>query len=768
MRKNLVFMLTVLVAVVLFVPMALKAQDQMVVVTADGDLQVYPIADMSNFSYDAATDSYSLISAERTLTFKGKGIKQIYFADKIETDNDPYIIPKSTDTLNPNYERLNADNYEIVEMDTALCRVRVRFLKDKPNLYVGKVLSLDYEEHPYNCYVLTSHEANGIVDIRYRNALLRELVYNTNFVLTDNADDLYFPNSVQAMRAQLAGTNRRGNVDSELKPIKLATQTYDFIKSSELKFGSQVSNTFGCELTCNLGDPVPGTESIRSYMSEVKYFGLVFRGNYEKKSTVKVTVNGKYNLSHNKILTKHPFFSQGVVTIGAVPFWLIATADFGAQVEVAIERAFRYAHTQTDQLFATIGFEYRGEEDHLNPIFDITPKHFQEKPDFEAKAQKISLKFSPYLEMALTVDLFFTGYIDLMPFVRVNYEGIKLNGIDDYSQWLVDAGGNVRLGLRFNTLHNDKSIDLLNWTSDDLFVTKLFSSPAHLKNLDSLQVAYNSFDATRKSDIQVYFKDELTDSYEIPTSGQEMCVEQEALSDLPDEQMREMYGQPTQAPQRRSFYPATPVELHPIGKKWGTVCDENGIAHTEFISKIPLGYRTVIKTRILNGRGETIEEIEEELPYEIKNFDATVTMGKYGGSTIKYRNGGKSIYEHVIGEDGSADFKYENGQAYVNTPFGWYPYGSGATPIAEQMGVVDRAMTHSPYVWDWCRYLKKELGQDTENMTFGDVEMLGLPCKTVSIPEGTIIYWQNLILGVTDGDTGFAVTNLDILDNPTE
>ena len=133
MRKNLVNMLTALVAIMFFVPMALKAQDQMVVVTADGDLQVFPIADMSNFSYDAATDSYSLISGERTLTFEGKGIKQIYFADKSETDNDPYIIPKSTDTVNPNYVRPVADSYEIVEMDTTLCRVRVRFLKDKPN-----------------------------------------------------------------------------------------------------------------------------------------------------------------------------------------------------------------------------------------------------------------------------------------------------------------------------------------------------------------------------------------------------------------------------------------------------------------------------------------------------------------------------------------------------------------------------------------------------------------------------------------------------------
>lgn len=768
MKKYIVHILKAFVASWFFVPTMLRAQDQIVVVTVDGDLQVYPITDMGNFSFDADADWYTLTTEGRTMTFDGKGIKQIYFADKNETDNDPYIVPKSGDQVNPNFERLADGSYEIIEMDTTLCRVRIRFLNDVPKLYVGRILSLDYDDRPYNCYVLTSRQVDGVYDIRFRNALLRELIYNTNFVMTDKPDDLYFPTSAQAVKAQPFAVNKRRDIGSDLLPITLGKQLYDLYDSNEIKFITQTNTTFGCELNCDLGDPVPGTESIRSYTSQVKFLGLVFRGDFEKRSTTKVQVDRKFSLSYGKVVTNHPFFTQKPITIGMVPFWVIATADFGAQIEAAIEREFRYAHTETDQLSATVGFEYRGEEDHFNPIFNITPKHFQEKPDFEAKSQKAFVKFSPYVELALTVDLFFTGYMDLMPFIRANYEGLVLNGIDDYSQWKFDVGGNVRLGLRFNTLRNDQSIDLFNWTSPDLFVTTIASSPEHLVNLDSLRQVYNSYDSKSTANFQVYYKDHITDEYVIPTTGQEMCVEQEVCSDFPEEQVREAYGK-TQAPLHRSFQPVTPVELHPIGKKWGTVCDASGVAHTEYTSKVPLGYRTVLKTRILNGKGETVEEIEEEFPYEIKNFDATVSIGQYGGSTIKYRDGGKSIFEHVVGEEGAADFKYENGQAYVNTPMGWFPYSGGATPIAEQMGVVNRAMTHSPYVWDWCRYLKMELGQDTENMTFGDVELLGLPCKTVSIPEGVIVYWQNLQLSISSGnDAGFIVTKLDILDNPVE
>ena len=57
MRQNIVHMLAALVAVMLFVPTALKAQDQMVVVTQKGDVQVYPATAVSDFAYDAAQDA---------------------------------------------------------------------------------------------------------------------------------------------------------------------------------------------------------------------------------------------------------------------------------------------------------------------------------------------------------------------------------------------------------------------------------------------------------------------------------------------------------------------------------------------------------------------------------------------------------------------------------------------------------------------------------------------------------------------------------------
>ena len=57
MRKNIIHMLAVLVAVMLFVPMALKAQNQMVVVTQKGDVQVYPATTVTDFAYDAEQDA---------------------------------------------------------------------------------------------------------------------------------------------------------------------------------------------------------------------------------------------------------------------------------------------------------------------------------------------------------------------------------------------------------------------------------------------------------------------------------------------------------------------------------------------------------------------------------------------------------------------------------------------------------------------------------------------------------------------------------------
>ena len=146
MRKNIVFMLTALVAVLFFVPTMLKAQNQLVVVTYKGDVQVYPALTVSSFAYDAEQDAYTLKVNGESVAFGGRDVKQIYFADKSETDNDPYIEPKETDKYNPNFEHPEVGTYEILSMDSELCRTKVNFSGDVPKLYVGKILSLEDDE----------------------------------------------------------------------------------------------------------------------------------------------------------------------------------------------------------------------------------------------------------------------------------------------------------------------------------------------------------------------------------------------------------------------------------------------------------------------------------------------------------------------------------------------------------------------------------------------------------------------------------------------
>ena len=143
----------------------------MVIVTCQGDMHLYPASVAETFQYDAEQDIYTLVSDGQTVSFGGQDIKQIRFADKTETAQDPLLTPKETDKYNPNFEHPEVDSYEILLMDTALCHAQVQFKEDVPQLYVGKILSLENDTAAYNweegrhTFPLCQHRG---VDLQYR------------------------------------------------------------------------------------------------------------------------------------------------------------------------------------------------------------------------------------------------------------------------------------------------------------------------------------------------------------------------------------------------------------------------------------------------------------------------------------------------------------------------------------------------------------------------------------------------------------------------
>lgn len=760
MRKNIIHMLAVLVAVMLFVPMALKAQNQMVVVTQKGDVQVYPATTVTDFAYDAEQDAYTMKVNGEAIAFGGRDLKQIYFADKSETEQDPYIEPKETDKYNPNFEHPELGTYEILSMDSELCRTKVKFSGDVPKLYVGKILSLEDDERSYNLYVLTYKVDGKTADIRFRFAQIGEVLYNTEFVLATNpADSYYETTNAQGMQIPVYSPQHRA-VDLATVDIKGAKVT--MYADMGIELDTQDNSSLGIDAKMKLSKP-KRDGSIRSYIAEVEYMGVVARGSYEKITTLTMTPQVGLKLEKDDY-RKTPIFKappiKFAIAVGPVPVpvTIDLSATLGYNIQADIKAELELQQQTTTGLTMTAGIEYNSSQ--TKPIFDVTPVFKPEKPKIVSKQGTVTARFSPYLRLDLLIDVVFGAHVDLMPYLQATYKGVERDGVDDFGNFELEAGGNLRGGLYLNVPFLD-SDDYASAMTEDPIKKVIYKSPADIERKDKkVTLASMNVEDTREYQVLVEHDGETT----TPEWGQECSVEQVWMTDMPDGQIIDIYGGNMPSLTRRTVISpplATPVELHETGEAWGTKCDGDGIAHTTFKSPVSLGYRTILKTRILDGDGNIIKELSEEMPNEIKNFNATVSMGGTTGH-IQYRDGGKNIQETIETPDGNAYFRYLGSAPEVLTPLGWKTYEGHATPIAGAMQLYEPQVLQ---IYDYCLWMKDVLNHPTEGMIFGEAYHLGYKCKTVTIPEGTLTYWQNILMEVTGGGQDFRVTSFGILDD---
>ncbi len=751
MKKLFAFTLTALLTVLLTVPTVLKAQQQMVIVTQQGDLQVFPASAVGGLQYDAEQDVYTMTYNGETTTYGGMDIKQIYFADKSETDNDPYIEPQATDKYNPNFCHPEVGTYEILSMDKELCRTQVRFQGDVPQLYVGRILSLEDDERSYNLYVLTYKVDGKTADIRFRYAQIGEVLYNTEFALASNPADSYYAADVQGARMAVYGPKREKELGSiEIEEGLKVTAYADF----GINVDTQDKSSLNIDAKLKLTEP-KRNGSLRSYIAEVEYMGLIARGSYEKLITLtmkpKIGLKLDADILWDKPIVKLPpikfLVPVGPVTI-PVTLDLSATLGFNAQGDYNVE--IEVQQQSTLGFGVTAGIEYDGHK--TTPLFDVQPIFKAEKPKIVATNGNMMTRLSPYLRIDALIDVVFGGHVDLMPFLKCTYKGDIRGGVDDFGEFKMELGGNLRGGLYLNAPFFDKD-DYVSGMTDDPISKVIYQSPSDLERKDN-KVTYASMDTedTRTFQVLVSYEDENV----VPEWGQECSVMQSMETDMPDGQIIDVMGDGPAGARRSVVSPPlpAPVELHQTGEEWGTKCDGDGIALTTFKSRVPLGYRTILKTRILDGDGNTIKEIEEEMLNEVKNFDATVSLGGETG-TIHYRNGGQHVDEVVAG----VQFRFRGVKPEVLTPLGWQQF-EGDTPIAAAMHL------HQPQVlqiYDYCRWMKEVLNHPTPGMSIGEALHLGYRCKTVAIPEGTVTYWMNIIMEIT-GDETFKVTSFQILD----
>ena len=213
------------------------------------------------------------------------------------------------------------------------------------------------------------------------------------------------------------------------------------------------------------------------------------------------------------------------------------------------------------------------------------------------------------------------------------------------------------------------------------------------------------------------------------------------------------------------------------GEAWATQCDDDAVAQMSHDWNTPIGYTNVLRTSILNAKGKPIMSIDREMPWEIKNFDASWSATGGGHGTIEYRNGGENVTEVVVGADGSVKFIYSRSSGTTTV------IAAGMSATLPQRMLPGTSCMASPDIiipgnemfsfkgfcsaWDMMYWQAENLERNpyAGQATFGTVEYLGYPCKYIKTSEGTIYFWQNLNLYAT-GEATFKVTSLKILDDP--
>ncbi len=806
-----------------------NAPDQMVVVTTRGNLVAYTITSATALNYSTATDTITIGNGVELANYECGEIKQVYFADKATVDADPYIAPTTDDHINPNLVDPEKTAYEVVELDTTLCRARIRFEGNVPQMYVGQIYIAHTDSIHLGMYLLTFDPIdNHQVDIRYRPAQLQEMVYNCEITLSSSDGDSYFEGREVYVKCREQSNRRRAGWKADqaekLPPVKLVKDIIDILDMVEFSMGTDYSCELSTELKILLAEANQHANCEREIASKLDYVGLVYRGRLTVTNKLKLKIEGEKKApTFDRQISPDLFKNTQYFQVGPVPVLLSYDASIWARLTAELKAQMMFAQNITNGVEVVLGAEYDAQADKLSPINEINFIHEANKPDIDVAAGTVKFRVSPYLRINLYLYLVFGFHIDLMPFLEGKFDGMILYD-KPFWQYKFDAGFNFRAGFfvegpRFNFFKRNDSktpIDQISYTSPDLIRKKIAQYPAKLVDLDSIKREYAAYNTKTTFRFKTYgtftTNAQSVQDWEPDDQG---SVQQSCWSDFPAEEwksvnpedlvietggdkgddgdynviytkvrnrmpakIRAVMPRLPHAPiirVKRKIEPAS--QLHQIGEPWATQSKDDGVAYTEFTSPVPLGYRTVLRTSLLDGEGNSLLDMDREMPWEIQNYDATIsgTMGFLG--TIEYRNGGRHIHEVEHIEGGTMEYTWNGTDTHMKMSIQGmqmeYTYkGEFICPIAAIMGY---NVNHNPGVfisdiqeYDVMRWMNKELGVEFPGISFGETYYLGHECKTLRevTPEGsgTTVMYQNLILRLlsTEGDVN--VTSLKIYD----
>jgi len=842
--------------------------DQMVVVTAQGDLLAYNLSDGPSLTRDDMTDSLTLNTLILTRSFLKYGIKQIYFEDKAIVDQDPYVAPTADDYMNPNLVTHDSIGYEVIALDTLLGHATLRFEKEIPNLYVGQIYIARNDTVGMPMYVLTYDMLNNHdVFIRYRPATINEMLYNCVITLSSTPDDPYFTLDSVGLDMNKAKSRRRVyrvpinsmldvDYDNSVKPeIKLIKNLDNLFGNSNLGFDYTVKPTLNFDIQLVIGEAIEDESTAREIMSKIDLFQFVAKGGIQFEEKLKL------NLSLNALTFFDFPIDKEIYTIKTlpwipfihgVPVFLHIEPEIRGFADALLKGQMMYAQTMRQSVEMKAGVRYEGKTNKLTPIFQLTPSLHNDKPTISAIGGEVGFSLAAYPRINCRMYKLLNFYLDLMPIFSLTNTAFMMHE-KSFFQTKLDFDFKIRAGVKVELSRPTITQSQKEWYKEhkddfsltfNAYQTNLLKIPNNIYDKDSLNVQYAGY-KTRHNIVwgtqgfveQIEATEHKKEYFNVD-KGEQMSVEHQCMSDFPMEEAQQsviddqviqeiseitqtnnmmaknrlpakirnklpqflqgdeeydlvaQLTSPAKAPLRMVTRRVDGKEetgigglaegLRKTGDPWATQCDENAEAHMDYEWDIPIGYRNVLRTSIIDSLGHPIMSIDREMPWEIKNFNASWTTSEANG-TVEYRDGGETITEHLITKDGSVTFIYHrsNNSTTITTSGitatrpGRMLIGTTFMGSPETIILSNKTQTFKGHatMFDMMNWQAEHMKTNpyAGKMMFGSGEYLGYPCKTVTLNNQTIYWYQNLYLRV-DGEANFRVTELNILDdleNPT-
>ena len=681
-------------------------------------------------------------------------------------DVDPavYKYPKEGDKVNPNLIIPDYDKMSLEEIDLEAHTATLRFTGDVPSFYKGCVIVPVKDDEAYPMFVLSAETQGNTVHLEWRAAAIGEMVFNTSL--------------------GAAAVNNAATKAEDKKKLDMVLAVLNHIDAG--LFFNFKGITLNLKPDVDVDTGKPEIQEGKSINAPEKSMKAIFTGTARTGATWGLEPSAKKSLEYKKPLKQSIFHKCIIIwTSFGIPIPVDFDVDLMAWIAFEIKAGcIKYSQDLDYTATITMGGTMDFETGKFTPVHSFTSSLEKSKPTVEYEAEvDASLTASIYPRIKTYVCK--VKYVGLQADVKPIVGQVDFHGSYKEGHLLHSFETSLRTDVAFNAYLTDPRNNETHYLfEEEPTISKewvRWKHPEKLTNLDENKDMRGSFN--RENEIKVQVQDlDWDGARTVPAPDTPVCVEVEPFGSIPDPISNPGYysNWEMSSPDGISGAPAARLSalrlsLHKGGAipggsdgwySYGKTYVELGKDGTLPVPtkvEVPAGFAYKYVIRMLDGKGDVLEEVEKEIPLAVKEYTIKHRISGDGESlepVCVISNYGKDAVEDTEmpeGCHGHVEYHGSSISGYLDVPIaGKVPvqafFGNGTWLIRNHPVGPDGGLftTSEGQDFVWWAY-SKGLTNTLYGCHFSLVDFHGLPCTHVTGGDiGSLYYFQNIFLDLNN------------------